>query len=69
MGLTFKCGLPTVTVVFLSLLLAATPSPARAQDVCSLLDQIVEAGEKDDFSSLKHFALEDGLRFLLIFSK
>ena len=59
MGLTVKCGLPAVTAAFLSLLLAVAPPPASAEDMCSLLDRIVEAGEKDNppFSSLVHFAL------------
>ena len=59
MDLTVKCGLPAATAAFLTLWLAVAPPPAAAQDVCSLLDQIVEAGEQDNppFSSLKHFAL------------
>ena len=46
-----------ITAAFLSGLFALASLPASAQDVCSQLDQIVEAGEKDNFSSLKHFAL------------
>lgn len=56
MGLTVKCGLSAVAVAFLSLWPAAA-HPASAQDVCSQFDQIVEAVEKGNFNSLKHFAL------------